>query len=392
MGLENLRLDTIREEHLQRLVDERVYEGKAIDYKKDTSADAGWRVEFRKDVTSFANADGGDIVIGVRDLKGEPKELCGTQHMQPEGVSGQLTEIVGTGIKPRIPGGIRVHPVPLAGRGLAFVVRVGKSYAAPHQVEAGNQDFQFWTRHSSGKQRMDVDELRASFLVTQTAVERIRAFRDARSSAMQEGKFPVLVYGGAWIVVHLVPLNAFGAGVSYPLVGLESHMDWLPPMCQVGAIGYRWNLDGFMVYAPPASGTNHSLGYTLLYRNGIIEAVDSAPLHIAEDQISPVFEKSIRQSVARYLQTLSDLGIRPPVILLVSFLGVRGFTMAVPSGIGRFQSHPIDRRVLVLPEAVIEDFSEKLDPKLRPIYDAVWNAADYPRSPSFDTEGNWRPG
>ncbi len=50
----------------------------------------------------------------------------------------------------------------------------------------------------------------------------------------------------------------------------------------------------------------------------------------------------------------------------------------------------IDRDTIVVPEIWLDTFECDLPRVMRPIFDAVWNAAGYPRSLNYDSEGNWQ--
>lgn len=63
--------------------------------------------------------------------------------------------------------------------------------------------------------------------------------------------------------------------------------------------------------------------------------------------------------------------------------------MGVNLGFGRSFGSPIDRDVLLVPEVVVEDFNVASDQVMKPIFDAVWNAAGWPGSHNYDNAGNW---
>jgi len=48
---------------------------------------------------------------------------------------------------------------------------------------------------------------------------------------------------------------------------------------------------------------------------------------------------------------------------------------------------------LMLPEVVIDDYpsSAELQRSIRPVLDAVWNAAGFARSDFYDANGDWNP-
>ncbi|MEK7280999.1 MAG: ATP-binding protein, partial [Chloroflexota bacterium] len=80
-------------------------------------------------------------------------------------------------------------------------------------------------------------------------------------------------------------------------------------------------------------------------------------------------------------------GIDPPLVLMLTLLGVHGYKMAVnPSRTFR-EAYPIDRDSLIIPERVIEDFDADVGEVLKPCFDAIWNAAGWPKSINYDDNG-----
>src|SRR5260370_35585410 len=76
----NKSLDSIEESDLQALIDNQVPEGKTIEYKKALPGNSdGDKKEFLADVSSFANAAGGDLIFGIREDSGVPGDLFGLQ-------------------------------------------------------------------------------------------------------------------------------------------------------------------------------------------------------------------------------------------------------------------------------------------------------------------------
>ena len=43
----------------------------------------------------------------------------------------------------------------------------------------------------------------------------------------------------------------------------------------------------------------------------------------------------------------------------------------------------------MLPEVVVESFSESPVKILKPLFDLIWNACGYAKSKSFDDQDNW---
>lgn len=80
-------LKDINIDDLKSLIENSVKEGKTIDYKLavNISSDSD-RKEFLYDVSSFANASGGDIIFGVKENEGTgyPDELVGLEGNMDE--------------------------------------------------------------------------------------------------------------------------------------------------------------------------------------------------------------------------------------------------------------------------------------------------------------------
>lgn len=114
MSIFRLDFEAVSESDLAELVTGQVPEGLHLDYKRDTygSSDSDKR-ELLKDVSAFANANGGHIVIGMDEIEGVASDLCGIRPPNIDDESSRLDQIIRTGIEPRIPG-CRVKAVSLS--------------------------------------------------------------------------------------------------------------------------------------------------------------------------------------------------------------------------------------------------------------------------------------
>jgi hypothetical protein len=224
----------------------------------------------------------------------------------------------------------------------------------------------FYSRSTNGKYELDVTELRIAFNLSGTSVERIRSFRQDRISRIFANETPVPFKEGAKIILHLIPITAFDPSQQLDVQEIASHQQELMPMMwSLGNYGY--NLDGFLTYSAGNSTRTHS--YVQTFRNGIIELIKSVP---------------------KYLSVLKALNVALPVFIFLTLVGVKGYSIPVDRTC-RFKSTPIDREVLILPEVMIVTYECRIDEVLRPIFDSIWNACGYPKSPSYDKEGKWHP-
>jgi hypothetical protein len=199
---------------------------------------------------------------------------------------------------------------------------------------------------------------------------------------------PVLLYENARVVMHLIPLNSFQPAKSYDLE--NESVQRITPICFMpGSI--RYNLDGLMANCPDRGGQSHS--YTQIYRNGIIEAVDSLLLKPYDQKLhipSVSFEEELILSLKEYLAILKVIGVELPILLFLTLLGVKGYSMVTSNWMPiRHETNTIDRDILFLPQTLIESFEASPEALLKPIFDSVWNACGFPRSLNYDEKGKW---
>jgi hypothetical protein len=398
MPLFSESIDTITEADLQALVLDEDSEAKLIEYKEllPTDSSSG-KKEFLADAASFANALGGDLVYGMRAKHGVPTEVAGLELSDPDGAILRLENMLRDGIRPRI--AVRTKLIRLADGKTAILIRILKGLAPPHQI-VFDKDYRFYTRSSVGKYRLDVDELRTLFELSGTMLERIRNFRVERISAIVTDDTPIpLNTELPRTVLHLVPLNAFAPGVRHDLSALiadESNKLLLRPL---GGGGWdaNYTLEGLLTYNRFENDFAQFTSYLHFYRNGIIEIVDAFQWrYVAQASLVDTvgFEKVILDALPRLLEAEKILDIEPPLVLMYSLLGVKGYRMErahpiTPINIPR-EGGRITRENLLLPEVTIETYDVAPHQLMRPVFDAVWNAAGWSCSKNYDEAGNWR--
>jgi hypothetical protein len=369
-------LDAIVEADLQSLIDNKVAEAKSIEYKSllPGPTDAEKR-EFLSDVSSFANTIGGDIFYGILESSGVPTELRGMQVEDSDALKLRLEDIMRHGIQPRI-AGIALHVVPLQSSAKVVIIRIPRSWAAPHMVSFQNYS-RFFGRNSAGKYQLDVTEIRAAFLLSENASERIRGFRADRLVRIRSGDTPVPLKEGAKIVFHMIPLGALERPTSLSVASLKA-VD-LQPMA-VSSWSYRLNFDG-------ALGYSHQ-SYLQVFRNGVLESVEG--LLLDDGKIPCIaYEKELLDVLSQYFSIGKRIGVDPPSLVMLSLLGVRGYTMATGQPFSGEDRHQIDRQDLLAPPAIIEDYQCDPPEVMRPAFDSIWNACGYPRSLNYDKSGKW---
>lgn len=385
--------DDIDASHLQALIDGAYAESQTIEYKRELEkpTSAG-KKEFLNDASSFANTVGGDLLYGIAAKAGVPTDFSPLTG-EPDADILALESSLQGGVSPRIPG-VQVGAINVEG-GYVLLLRIPKSWAGPHAVTFEGS-FRFWARNSGGKYSLDVAQLRAAFLGSTALADRVRAFRADRLAQIGAGETPVPLQPNPKIVVHLIPYEAFGAISSLELNAIQGSGLFHPPF-RPGAQTTRWNLDGLLTYnrLHPDQG---AFAYAQLFRNGIYEGVEASIISTEPDAqyrariiYGGWMDSALGRGLANPFAVLERIGVRPPIVVLVSVLGIKDYwILAGPAALSNFRDHRVDRDPLNLPDVVIESFvpGRELPALLRPLLDAFWQAGGWQGSPHFDESGN----
>lgn len=375
---------------IEGLLGNKVMEGRTLEYKVALpgGGDDDKR-EFLADVSSFANASGGDLIFGVAESAGAPAEIPGVATHNPDGEKLRLEDTIRGGIAPRIIG-IQMRAVDGFSSGPVLVVRIPRSFASPHVVTFKNYS-RFFTRSSAGKYQMDVAELRAAFEVSGALAERLQRFRMDRLAKIVAGETPVPIPTTAKMILHILPFSSFSLA-SYVGMEVAGPLTFRP----MGTSGWdhRINVDGFLTYSRSFQGGSSVGTYCQFFRTGAIESVTAQFVIDHEGRRfmgSAAFERDLVNVIPQYLQGLKNFGVPPPLLITLSMVGVKGVELSNERRL-RFHVVPIDRDSLLLPDVLIEQYEAVDAPKLmRPIFDSVWNACGFERSFNYDKDGRWNP-
>lgn len=385
MALNTFRLEEIKETDLNRLITEKVTEVKILEFKRSLPGNAdGEKKEFLADISSFANAAGGDLLYGMKATAGVASEICGTVADADAEIL-RLENIIRDGISPRVPG-INTRAIPISGKPPVVLIRIPRSWAGPHMVKFGGSS-KFFSRNSAGKYQLDVDEIRAAFALSETTAEQIRNFRRERLAAIIAGETPVPLDNPPRLVVHSVPVASFDPASRIDLSQL-GHGN-LVPLMPIGdnVSSFRRNFDGVVTAAGSPDGY---YSYLQLFRNGSIETVRSNYFVATADKIIPAkYEVEIINALKRFLALQKDLGVNPPLYIMLSLLDVRGYVVGGHGmGIG-ISVFPIEKQSLILPETELANFDDDITSVMKPVFDMVWNASGWPTSKNYDSNGKW---
>jgi hypothetical protein len=374
------------------LVANREDERRTMDFKRDLPGKAnGDKHELRADVTSFANAGGGDLIFGVAEEGGVAKAIPGLPGVDADKEICRIESVIQSGVDPRVPG-VESRKIDMPDGAPVILVRVAKSWRGPHLVKI-NDTFRMYGRNSKGKYIFDATEIRSAFLLSEDVPERIRRWRDDRLAKVIGGDAAVSVARGGGLVIHVVPLASFAGQVELSVAHIDKQQgSSRPPYPKLSGYSSRINLDGLVTFSR-ADDDGQSSAYCQVFRTGRVEAVSTRILYVVEGEgvvLGEVYEETAMWSVETYLEGLKELGVQVPMIVLMTIWGAKGARLLMSRDPSRRGQHLIDRDVLVLPEVLVETHRADVPTLLRPVFDAVWNAGGWLQSLNYDEQGRWR--
>jgi len=138
---------------IDKLITDKTPEDLHLDYKDSAALDKNNRHEISKDISSFANSDGGIIIYGIAEKDNFP--LVGDVGVDHTKFSRETLEnIISSNISPRIDG-IRIFPIPISETTSIYVVEIPRSDRAPHQAK----DKKYYKRFNFKSEAMEDYEI-----------------------------------------------------------------------------------------------------------------------------------------------------------------------------------------------------------------------------------------
>ena len=389
----NKKIENVDISDLQQLVDNEVSEGKTLEYKSELNfKTVDERKEFLADVSSFANCIGGDLIFGIRENEETslPFYLIGIQIENVDELKKQLESCIRDSIEPRITD-IQYKTIDLDNSNKIFILRIPASPFSPHRVVFKGSD-KFYTRNSSGKYKMDVNELRNAFNHSQELADKIEQYKMDKlesASANRYGwldeNFPILAY-------LAIPTSAILRNKIYSINELEnairnSELSAFNITCnrQITVDGVRLINDtnnikntvsnyGFTAYGH-CSNTGIIELYTTFHFSYGHETSTYKP---DEKRIRPKdLIKDIYETSRNILEYYRELGITTPINISCAIINGQGFKIPDCLNHNRIVGE-IDRE-LIITTSMVENLSISVYDLAQSILDQLWNASGYLR-------------
>ena len=398
--LDGIPLHDLAEDHLNSLILLRVTESPRLEYKEELKISTGSeKREFCKDISALANSQGGYVFFGVREGDGIPVSLPGIDYNDT--LKEQIYQILTTGISPRIQSIVDVS-VPLRSRKHVLVVNI-KPDGYLHQVKY--EDNRYYKRTGTITITMDSSDVETFFKSTSpsTDKDKVEEFINDYYAALRNQTYFKGTKGKAVCTICIVPEVA-----SYKL-DLSNVPDNFALLFQpIYCSGWDSGVTGrsrFTFYEQRNEGVAYAvtevteLGELRAFNSYLLEsryAREKLPQGCAGYVPSVAYEREIIIATHRYLNSLTELGVTPPLSLHIALINVRGYILWVDAFRVSEPGRPLTQDN-VLPEVIHitneTEFKSREDVGkiLHPSFDFIWREFGFQRSYNYNSAGDWQP-
>lgn len=359
-------------------------EGRHIEFKSDVKFDTNDdKKEFLYDLSSFTNASGGDLMLGVIEKNGIAESINGIAIENPDKFKQRIENLVRDCVEPTIPA-LKFQIVKLSSDRYVVVISIKESFNKPHAVNI-SKNLRVYSRNSTGKYPLDVYDLRNLILGSEKVYENIRKFREQRIFAIMNQDLPVKFENedSAKFIIHIIPHQSFFQNLNTDFNEVRKWTDLIQPLTS-SYFQQRLNFDGVFSYV---TGMNFNVitKYFQLYRNGIIESVNaeftSKHFNVERGIWGSLIGDGTIALVNQAIEIYKRLEVSTPIYVLVTLLGLKDHCMILdPSKFGWAGNRLFDRDKMICPEVVINDYNADLKSEFQFIFDMIWNSAGFDRA------------
>ncbi len=379
------RLKDVQRGDLSRLVEDSIPESLWLDYKESLSLDSkDDKKEFLRDVTAFANAQGGLLLYGIseeRDSTGKstgvPAKITGIEIPNKDKKLLSVQNLLRDGIDERLPT-YEIETVSLEDGRHVLALRIRPSFRAPHMVILGRER-RFYLRINGANQDMSTAQIRDSVMKTDSFEEGVRKFVNKRLARIRK-----IANGQPFWVLHLIPIlrnqgqiDVTKREVVNRLCKLRSPLGGNEIHC----------LEGLKLTSKDPDG---NISHTMVFRNGTIEFLDQQTFAYGKaKRLVPyeTFHQTVFQCLCAGLQLYREGYLDPPFAISLALGHISGYSL--PSFSIRFSPVPVEEDTIQTEPVLQYDIPEDQPGILKPLLDVVWNAFGFIRCRSYDENGNF---
>lgn len=351
MRINNKTFKEWTEDDLRILLDNDDFrESQFLDYKRtfeflegDKFQRSKGKDEFRNDVCSFANADGGDLFFGIAEKNGLASNIMPIDIDNIDRFELDLRNTL-LPIMPSIPP-VDFRFIAVSG-GYVVVVHIGKGIFNPYMTVENQTIFRFFVRRGNHKEAMSYSEISNNFRHAALLTSEIKRFRLERISELLEDNT------GLFGVIHIIPATFRSPSDFIPMCDWVKSGKLLLPQELNNYVRGRMlpNVDG--IWFPSDDGLR-DFELLRLFDNGSVELKQDLYTHtIREDEylVSGEFISAIGDIVEGTVGLYRSLERHTTVYVCISVIGCKGYWNYDSVSVSCPVSSKVDRdRILCAP-------------------------------------------
>ena len=359
--------DMIAAADLHQLVTSGASEDRTLEFKRELPGGSDAEIkEFLADVTSLANAHGGDLVFGVEESAGTAARIAGLAAIDIDVAILRLENLIRDGVEPRL-SGARLRWIDLGNGTGVLAIRLPASLAAPHRIRFKNSG-RFYSRNSRGKYEMDTHELRLAFTASEQLPVRLRGLHEAATAGARGENMPFRMNANPHVVISVMPLGFFRELRDLAITPELA----LAPVEPGGAMISLLTLEGALIHTP--IGDQSSVrSYALTHGSGRIDAAWTigGERHIGQGEphrlVWPAkFESGVIDMACSAATKLGTFGVEAPWVVFISVAGIARYKLMLGN---HETSEPAWRTAAKLPDLVLDRISAET---LVPVFRSFW--------------------
>lgn len=371
--MNSIPIDDISIDDVNRLYESSEREKHFYDFKRQINWDENGKDKLKKWVVAFANANGGDVIVGVCEEEG----VIGVEIENIDAYLTRINNVLYNSVEPII-GNLQLGNIKVDDENKYIVViRVGKSYLAPHRIKGGEK---YWVRRiETDNMQMGIDQIREMFNYSQETRGRLNNFVDSRVSLIKQGNPDVSEAVDKGVMFFASPIGLFAQDKHYDVTSYVVGKGYCLNCWGVSNNHPRMNFDGIInEYVIGSPDLNYGGAYTQIHRNGVFETVSSLIatngrfrkniIHGHSFAVNLI--KLLKNTVSRYINTIGYFG---PVQLNLYLFNLESYDLELPNTFSF--NGGLNKPLFRFPSLYVEqDIGANAIRQVKPWLDQLWNA------------------
>lgn len=280
--------------------------------------------EFRSDVCAFANADGGYLIIGIKDHNGCASEICGIDIKDDNTDAFELDRTNNLNpVQPRMPS-MQYNFVKLPSGKYIVIIYVKHDGFAPYLFLEDQKNYRIYKRVGNGKRAVGYAELKNMFNQSLSLDREIYQYRKERVQYFQ-------IYQIPFLLVHIIPDTFIDSSYNTNLAVIEQlkGIHFAKIFDEVNYVPHSTPcVDGLRFYNPNniVQDAHHWKCDCYLHNSGVAECLYGLnDGHITKEIRLGDLWFIIQSLIKRYIDVLAKIIQTNRIFICVSIIGCKNY-------------------------------------------------------------------